>query len=480
MERLNKTAIVVLGNQLFKESPALKKYPDAEVVMIEADNIFSKRNYHKHKLMLVMLGMRNYADFLKSKKRKLRYVEYAKGSDFKTEINRYIAKHKPEKIAWVRSADKGPNELLKKICDKSSIQYEILESPQFLTPHDELEKFFAQHKNPIMDNFYRWQRKRMDILMDGGKPEGGAWSYDQQNRKPLPKNIDIPQLPKIKKTSNHAAVEKIINTNFKTNTGQVESFWLPTTFDEAQSWLNDFTKKRFYNFGAYEDAMKNGEVLLFHSALSPLLNLGLITPAEVIQKALEDRAKNKIPLNSLEGFIRQIIGWREYMYGMYEFNEDKIRKNFFGFRKPLEKYWYQEPNDKLPLPVCSAMKTTFGYGYNHHIERLMVLGNWFLLNEYDPNSVYDWFSSMYVDAYEWVMIPNVFGMSQYADGGFIATKPYISGGNYLQKMGKWWPNADEAKNSEFTSLYWKFIKKHSDKFKNNPRMSLAVNQAKKH
>ena len=275
------------------------------------------------------------------------------------------------------------------------------------------------------------------------------------------------------------AVEKIINTNFKTNPGQVESFWLPTTFDEAQSWLSDFIQKRFYDFGAYEDAMKDGEVLLFHSALSPLLNLGLITPAEVIQKALEARAKNKIPINSLEGFIRQIIGWREYMYGMYEFNENKIRKNFFSFKKPLEKYWYQEPNDKLPLPVSSAMKTTFGYGYNHHIERLMVLGNWFLLNEYDPGSVYDWFSSMYVDAYEWVMVPNVFGMSQYADGGFIATKPYISGGNYLQKMGKWWGSNDAAKNSEFTKLYWKFLAKHTEKFKHNPRMSLAIRQAEK-
>ena len=168
------------------------------------------------------------------------------------------------------------------------------------------------------------------------------------------------------------------------------------------------------------------------------------------------------------------------MYGMYEFNEQRIRKNYFGFNKQLENYWYTKPSKNLPKPVSSVLESTFGYGYNHHIERLMVLGNWFLLNEYDPGSVYEWFSSMYVDAYEWVMVPNVFGMSQYADGGFIATKPYISGGNYLQKMGKWWSSSDDAKNSEFTSLYWSFIKKHSDKFKNNPRMSLAVNQAKKH
>jgi deoxyribodipyrimidine photolyase-related protein len=178
--------------------------------------------------------------------------------------------------------------------------------------------------------------------------------------------------------------------------------------------------------------------------------------------------------------VRQIIGWREYMYGLYMHKQDKIVGNYFGFKKKLEPWWYSGdiPKD-LELPVREVLKTTYKYGYNHHIERLMVLGNWFLLNGYDPDDVYRWFCSLYVDAYEWVMVANVYGMSQYADGGFTATKPYVSGGNYLQKMGKWWPSLKAAQDSEFTVLYWQFIKNNSDKFSKNPRMSLILAQAKK-
>ena len=479
MEPVDKVALVILGNQLFSNHPGLKKYPKADVIMIEADNIFSKHRYHKHKLILVMAAMRNYADYLSAQKHKLSYVEYSKKSIFSNELQKIISHKKYSKLVWARSADKKPNNTLINISKKNNMGFEIMESEQFVTPYAELEKFFASHKSPIMDNFYRWQRKRMGVLMDGDKPEGGKWSYDDQNRKPLPGEIDLPKLPSYN-SNKVESVSKIIDKNFSDNPGSSEDFWLPTDHKQALRWLDDFLKKRFVNFGAYEDAMRQDEAFLFHSVISPLLNIGLLTPEQVIKKATEYRATKNIPLNSFEGFVRQIIGWREYMYGMYEFNEEKIRTNFFGFKKPLEKEWYKSPIETLPLPVKAAMATTFRYGYNHHIERLMVLGNWFLLNEYSPESVYEWFSSMYVDAYEWVMVPNVFAMSQYADGGFLATKPYISGGNYLQKMGKWWSSTEDAKNSEFTKLYWNFIKKHSDKFKNNPRMGLAINQAKKH
>jgi deoxyribodipyrimidine photolyase-related protein len=479
MEPVEKVALVILGNQLFRNHPGIKKYPNAEVIMIEADNIFSKRNYHKHKLIFVMSAMRNYATFLKSKNVTLNYVDYTKGSIFSAELIKLIKRKNYSKLVWARSADKRPSELLQSISKKNNLNYEILDTEQFITPYNELEKFFEEHKSPIMDNFYRWQRKRTGILMDGVKPEGGKWSYDDLNRKPLPNDIKIPSLPSLESVTNKN-VSAIIDKNFSNNPGSSKDFWIPADHHSADLWIDDFLKKRFENFGNYEDAMRRDEAFLFHSVLSPLLNIGLLTPAEVIKKATEYRKAHKIALNSFEGFVRQIIGWREYMYGMYEFNEEKIRKNFFGFKKKLEADWYKAPIKNLPLPVKSAMQTTFKYGYNHHIERLMVLGNWFILNEYDPDSVYEWFSSMYVDAYEWVMVPNVFAMSQYADGGFLATKPYISGGNYLQKMGKWWPSIEDAKNSEFTKLYWTFIKKHSEKFKNNPRMSLAVSQAKKH
>lgn len=472
------TAVVIFGNQLFEDHPALKRYPKAEVIMIEADNIFSRHNYHKHKLLLIMASMRNYASSLGKRKIVVNYVEYSKGNSFLNELQKIISVKKYSRLVWVRSADKNPNKLLNKVCDENGLDFEVLDSTMFITPYSELKEFFTSHDSPIMDNFYRWQRKRMNILMDGAKPAGGKWSYDDQNRKALPKDKVPPAIPSLD-NKGLEEVKRIIDKSFANNPGKCSEFWLPTNHDQATAWLDDFLEKRFADFGAYEDAMRKDEAFLFHSVISPLLNIGLITPGEVIKKATKYWEGKKIPLNSFEGFVRQIIGWREYMYGMYEFNEEKIRKNFFGFNKKLESEWYSGPIRNLPAPVRSAMQTTFKYGYNHHIERLMVLGNWFLLNEYSPDSVYEWFSSMYVDAYEWVMVPNVYAMSQYADGGFLATKPYISGGNYLQKMGKWWSTSEEAKNSEFTKLYWSFIKKHSDKFKNNPRMSLAINQAKK-
>lgn len=228
--------------------------------------------------------------------------------------------------------------------------------------------------------------------------------------------------------------------------------------------------------------MKSDEPFLYHSVLSPLLNVGLLTPDECTAAALEAYESNKAPLNSVEGFVRQIIGWREFMYGLYWWRYDEFSGNFFGFDKQLEDWWYSNENvpDEVPEPVKICLDRVHRYGYGHHIERLMVLGNWFLLSGYDPKSVYEWFSAMYVDAYEWVMIPNVLGMSQYADGGMLATKPYVSGGNYLQKMGSWWETQQEAKDSDFTIKYWQFIYDNRAKFANNHRMSLVVSQAEKH
>jgi deoxyribodipyrimidine photolyase-related protein len=480
MAEVDKTAIVILGNQLLADHPAVRKYPNATILMIEADNLFRKLPYHKHKLILILASMRNYKKHLEGQKRKLLYVKLQPKSNYKKELIKLIESRRFNKLAWMKSSDKGPNALLKSLANKLKIESDELENEQFLTPSKEAEQWFESKNNPIMDNFYRWQRKRMNILMHEGQPKGGKWSYDYLNRKPLPKNIESPKIPKLSLKNSKSAIDTV-EKYYSKNPGNADNFWLPTTHEEARAWFKDFIKHRFENFGIYEDAMKSGEAFLFHSLLSPMLNIGLLTPKEVLDEADKVYQRGKVPLNSYEGFVRQIIGWREYMHGLYMYKEKELDRNYFGFKKKLEPWWYggEVPED-LELPVREVLKTTFEYGYNHHIERLMVLGNWFLLNGYDPNEVYKWFSSMYVDAYEWVMIPNVMGMSQYADGGFTATKPYISGGNYLQKMGKWWPSLKEAQASKFTELYWSFLETHSNKFKNNPRMSLVLAQAKKH
>ena len=475
----NKTAIVVLGNQLLKDHPALKLYPDSTIIMIEADSLFSKLPYHKHKLVLILASMRNYKNYLNSIKRKVVYVDLKKSSIYKNELKKVIESHHFEQLVWMRSSDKGPNALLKDMASDMNLEYSELENEQFVTPLELSKKWFDEKEKPIMDSFYRWQRGRMNILMVDGKPEGGKWSFDELNRQPLPKNIKIPALPAVT-PANFESAAKDVESFYPSNAGSTKDFWLPTTHGEAEHWLKDFIKHRFSNFGPYEDAMSSGEAFLFHSVLSPMLNTGLLTPSQVLDSAAKEYKKGQVSINSYEGFVRQIIGWREYMHGLYMHKQDKIVGNYFGFKKKLKPWWYSGdiPED-LELPVREVLKTTYKYGYNHHIERLMVLGNWFLLNGYDPDDVYKWFCSLYVDAYEWVMVANVYGMSQYADGGFTATKPYVSGGNYLQKMGKWWPSLKAAQSSEFTVLYWQFIKNNSDKFSKNPRMSLILAQAKK-
>ena len=354
------------------------------------------------------------------------------------------------------------------------------QSELFITPLGDLEEWMVKNPKSNMETFYRWQRKRLGYLMEDGKPTGGAWNYDQENRKPLPKNFsESPKLPEINRDAITKDVIEIIEKLYPNNPGSADSMWLPVTHEDAEIWLNDFIKNRLELFGKYEDAIDANEAFLYHSALSPLINCGMIDPKMCVDKAIEAYENGRAPLSSVEGFVRQIIGWREYMYGMYLKMQKYKELNYFGFTKELEDWWYESNHPahaELPLPVRIALKNVHNHGYNHHIERLMVLGNWFLLNSYNPMSVYRWFSAMYVDAYEWVMVPNVIGMSQYADGGKVASKPYISGGNYLKKMGHW-SGINQEDLDVFTKLYWDFLDNNYDKLKTNYRMQIVLKQA---
>ena len=275
-------------------------------------------------------------------------------------------------------------------------------------------------------------------------------------------------------------VVALIEKYFSDHPGSTDTNWLPTTRAQAHAWLERFLCDRLERFGDYEDAMLKGETFLYHSALSALMNNGLLHPKEVIAGALKTNA----PLASKEGFVRQIIGWREFVFGMYHFKPAEWKdENFFENNRALPDWWWQLKGSPEP-PLEDVLERLKKYGYSHHIERLMVLGNYMLLSQYSPQEVYAWFMTMYVDAYEWVMVPNVIGMSQYADGGIergsFATKPYISGSNYLQKMGKWWPNASAAKESGWTQLYWQFLVHNEDKLSNNFRLRPLFKAAKNH
>ncbi len=348
-------------------------------------------------------------------------------------------------------------------------------TPMFLTDEDFLQNYFSKQKSYLMASFYIEQRKRLNILIEDGKSIGGKWSFDEENRKKLPKGFKSPNLNFPEDTEYELEAIDYVEKHFPNNPGDGFDFIYPVTFEQAEDWLNDFLKNRFKNFGDYEDAIDKEETYLFHSVLTPLLNSGLLTPKQVIDEAVKFAENNEVPLNSLEGFIRKVIGWREYIRAVYLPEGVKQRTiNFFKFNKKNPKAFYNASTGIES--VDTVIKRVLDKAYTHHIERLMILGNFMLLCEIDPDDVYKWFMEMYIYAYDWVMVPNVYGMSQYADGGLICTKPYISSSNYVRKMSNFekgdWCDIWDA-------LFWRFIFKHKKGFEKNPRMSMMIVQLKK-
>ena len=341
----------------------------------------------------------------------------------------------------------------------------------FIFDRDSFKAMAKGKKVYRMASFYQKARKELGLLVDKeNKPVGGKWSFDEENRKKIPKNTIIPELLQPEVSSHHKSVKQIISTKFNDHPGSLEKIWFPVTRKGALKQLDEFLKSRFENFGRYEDAMQQEQNFLFHSCISPFLNIGLITPTEVIDKAVQYADKNSIPLNSLEGFIRQIIGWREFVRGIYqEEGLNQLNSNYWGNKKKLASSWYDGTTGIVPLDDC--IKTTLKDGYIHHIPRLMVISNIMNLCGVNPKEIYKWFMEMYIDSSEWVMVPNVFGMATYADGGLMSTKPYTCGSNYILKMsdykrGDWCDTLD--------GLYWSFTEKNRDFYQSNPRLSLLT------
>jgi deoxyribodipyrimidine photolyase-related protein len=326
-----------------------------------------------------------------------------------------------------------------------------------------------------MGDFYKFQRRRLGILLtEQGEPQGGQWSYDDQNRKPLPKQIDIPKLTLPTATHHVQAVSALVEQRFPDHPGQSQHFWLPVTRVDALAWLHQFLAERFAHFGPYEDALSSQAPFVFHSVLSPLLNLGLLTAPEVVELALAYSAHHAVPLNSLEGFMRQIIGWREYIRGVYHAVPAQRQQNALHHTRTLSADWYHGTTGLVP--VDQVIQRVQQRGWAHHIERLMVMSNAMLLAEVHPDEVFRWFMELFVDSADWVMVPNVYGMGQFADGGQMMTKPYISGSNYLCKMSDY-PKGDWCEI--WDGLYWRFVDRNRVLFTRNPRLSMMVKTLEK-
>jgi deoxyribodipyrimidine photolyase-related protein len=345
-------------------------------------------------------------------------------------------------------------------------------SPNFLTPLADGQQYFYHKRNYFQTDFYVWQRKRLKLLLhDDSTPLGGKWTFDTENRLKYPKGRTAPAVRRPEANDYRLEANSYVQQYFPDNPGELsEDFSYPCTHEAAKLWLEDFVRQRLDEFGAYEDAMVMAEHILHHSVLTPMLNIGLLQPIEIIEAVITHAAKNNIALNSLEGFVRQVVGWREFIRMVYVREGRKQRTtNYWQFKRKIPGSFYTATTGILPVDI--TIKKVLKTGYNHHIERLMVLGNFFLLCEFDPDEVYRWFMEMYVDAYDWVMVPNVYGMTQFADGGLMTTKPYISGSNYLMKMGDW-PKGDWQ--AIWDGLFWRFMHVHRDFFTRNPRLGMLV------
>jgi deoxyribodipyrimidine photolyase-related protein len=460
---------IVFPHQLFNPHPALHK--ERPAYLVEEHLFFRQYNFHQQKLMLHRASMKMFEAHIEKKVKAVHYIETnEKISDIRQLIP-ILAKKGITEIHYADTVDNWLEKRIKQAALKNNIRLITYPCPNFLNQIEDVAAFFANKKTYFQTDFYIQQRKERKLLLEkDNKPIGGKWTFDADNRLKFPKSETVPTIRFPKENKYVKEAKQYIAAHFKNNYGLPASFQYPVTYADAEKWLTDFLEQRFSKFGIYEDAMVKNENILYHSVLTPMLNIGLLNPRQIIDKTIQAAIDYDIPLNSLEGFIRQIIGWREFIRIVYEREGSKQRtKNYWGFtRKIPPSFWTGETGIH---PIDTVIKKIVNTGYSHHIERLMVLGNFMLLCEFDPDEVYRWFMEMYIDSYDWVMVPNVYGMTQFADGGLMTTKPYISGSNYLLKMGDW----DKGPWQEiWDGLFWRFMHVHRDFFQKNPRLGMLI------
>lgn len=461
-------AALIYPHQLFQPHPAVL---GADVVFLVEDPLFFRQYaFHKQKLILHRATMKRYqSEFIP----RARYVD-AHHLEHSGSVIELIKAAKCHTVQAVDPCDDWLGRRLRAACAAEGIELKLLPDPYFLTPSHEIDAFASGKEKLFFTDFYIRQRKRLGILLTPqGKPRDGKWSFDADNRKKLPSTVRPPAPMALPENEFITEARRYVRRKFPEALGRDDSFHYPTSTSEARSWLNDFLTNRFAEFGTYEDAISLRERVLFHSVLTPALNIGLISPQTVIDAAL--KFDGRVPLNSLEGFIRQVMGWREFVRLVYlKFGRQQRTCNFWGFERKLPQAFYNGTTGIAP--VDHAIRSVLDTAYCHHIERLMILGNFMLLCDIHPNDVYRWFMELFIDAYDWVMVPNVYGMSQHADGGRMTTKPYISGSSYVLKM------SDHKKGTWcaiWDALYWRFVDRHSDFFAANPRMSVMVKMKEK-
>jgi deoxyribodipyrimidine photolyase-related protein len=476
------TSVWILGDQLLVAHPALAHVQAASapgsihVVIVESERRFTRHPYHKKKQVLLKSAMRHYADRLRQQGYD---VDYRRAESLISGLRGHIADHRPARLVAMEASEyRGRQWQREQASSVLGVSMDLLPNTQFLVSSFNPYLQPAAGKRYVMESFYRKMRQRFRILMDGDQPVGGSWNYDKLNRASVPDDESAPRRLAFVPDALTAQVMQEIEAGG--GWGSVAGFDLAVTHEQAAAALEDFIIRRLPKFGVFEDAMTARDGQLYHSLLSPYLNIGLLEPLQVIHDAEAAYAAGAAPLNSVEGLIRQILGWREFMYWQYWRQMPEMeRANAWNATNPLpELFWTGATSMRCLRSVLERVQAD---GYAHHIERLMLLANFAMLTGLTPMAVNDWFLSAFIDAYEWVMIPNVLGMGLNADGGVTATKPYVASANYINRMSdycKGCPFDHTRRTGEdacpFNYLYWNFLIAHEDALRANPRFGPAV------
>ncbi|MFN7915678.1 MAG: cryptochrome/photolyase family protein [Vicinamibacterales bacterium] len=455
-------AALVLPHQLFDPHPAMQGA--SRIVLVEEPLFFTQYAFHAQKLRFHRETMTRYLRRLAAQGLQVDRVDAHELADTGAIATR-LAASGVHAVRIVDPSDDWVEHRLAEAFARAGVGVTWLPDPHALTPESEARAWLDGRQRLFFTDFYITQRRRLGLLIDrNGKPAGGQWSFDPENRKKLPKGLAVPWTAFPEWSADTRAY---VRQHYPSAPGADEGPAFPADHDEAAAWLERFVRERLPSFGDYEDAIAREHEVLFHSVLTPMLNVGLLSPTQVIDAALD---ADDVPLNALEGFIRQIIGWREFVRMVYRDRGRAQRtSNFWGFTHGMPRAFYDGTTGLEP--VDHVVRRVLRTGWCHHIERLMILGNVMLLCEVHPDAVYRWFMELFVDAYDWVMVPNVYGMSQYADGGGMTTKPYISASAYVLKMSDF-PKGEWCRT--WDALYWRFIDRHAAVFEQNPRLAMMA------
>ena len=477
------TLRLILGDQLSHSITSLEGYDPAKdiVLMCEVSEEAGYVKHHKKKIAFLFSAMRHFAESLDASGYTIEYTKLDdpnNGGSFANEVKRALKRHDIDRIVVTHPGEYRVLSDIEQWEDRFSVAVEIRPDYRFLCTPEDFSEWAAGRNQLRMEYFYREMRKKYLILMDGDEPIGGKWNYDAENRKPPEEGLDIPEPYGEDIDDMTRDVMTLVAERFADHFGDLEPFYYAVTRDQALQALDLFIEQRLGHFGDYQDAMLEGEPWMYHSHISFYLNCGLLLPLECVEAAEAAYHRGKAPLNAVEGFIRQIVGWREYVRGVYWLKmPDYALQNFFEAERNLPDFYWTADTKMNCLARC--VSETKQNAYAHHIQRLMVLGNFALLAGVDPEQVNEWFLIVYADAYEWVELPNVSGMILFADGGYLASKPYAAGGSYINKMSDYCKNCNykvTKKNGPdacpFNYLYWDFLARNRDKLQFNHRIAM--------